>query len=202
MRSFLLCVAMFASLIFPAESSQTCKPENARPSTPTTDFDDNRDGTVTHKRTGLTWMRCSLGQSWDGEFCAGKTKVYLWQQALQAAPDVNAAGGYAGHADWRLPNIKELDSIVETQCFEPSINLTVFPATPSDRFWSSTLSTSQERGYAWFVRFNDGYADDGTTVPFFEDASAQGRFAYRVRLVRGGQAFASFDAMSSPQRAK
>lgn len=189
------------------EPVHICKPESIPAATPTADFVDNRDGTVTHKRTGLAWMRCSLGQSWDGKSCAGEAKKYVWKKALQAAADFNAAGGYAGHADWRLPNIKELDSIVETQCIDPSINLEMFPATPVFRFWSSTPSTSHEFGYAWHVGFFDGYVDDGRTVAVFEgDEGADtegGRFAYPVRLVRGGPAFASFDAGSpKPQRVR
>lgn len=211
--SFLLFAALSGS--FPASAAEhpkpwvepepvhTCKTEHIRPATPTADFVDNRDGTVTHKRTGLVWMRCSLGQNWDGESCAGKAKKYVWQKAMQAAVDTNAAGGYAGKADWRVPNIKELDSIADTQCLGPSINLEVFPATPSARFWSSTLSTTSDRGYAWFVDFYDAYVDDGRTIPIFESESARERFAYPVRLVRGGPAFASFDAGSpKPQRVR
>lgn len=187
------------------EPVHICKTESIRAATPTADFTDNRDGTVTHKRTGLVWMRCSLGQSWDGKSCAGKAKKYVWKKALQAAPEFNAAGGYASHADWRLPNIKELDSIAETQCLEPSINIEVFPSTPSDRFWSSTLSTSSDFGYAWFVRFDDAYVDDGRTVELFYgeevDDTKGGRFAYPVRLLRGGQPFDSFVAApAKPQR--
>lgn len=190
------------------EPPHSCKPESIPAATPTVDFIDNRDGTVTHKRTGLVWMRCSLGQNWEKESCAGVVKKYPWKKALQAAPGLNAAGGYASHADWRLPNIKELDSIVETQCLWPSINIEVFPATPPARFWSSTLSISREFGYAWYVRFDDGYLDDGRTVAVFEGDEGPedegGRFAYHVRLVRGGQPFDSFGAGSpkSPRSQK
>lgn len=181
------------------EPVHTCKTESIRAATPTADFIDNKDGTVTHRRTGLTWMRCSLGQSWDGKSCIGKAGKYVWQKALLAAPDLNAAGGYASGADWRLPNIKELDSIAETQCLQPSINIEVFPATPPDRFWSSTLSTSHEFGYAWFVRFDDAYVDDGLTADLLfgeeADETKGEQFAYHVRLVRGGTAADSFDKL-------
>ena len=186
------------------QPEHSCKAESIRAATPTADFIDNRDGTVTHKQTGLVWMRCALGQNWDGKSCTGEAKKHNWKKALQAAPDFNAAGGYANHADWRLPNIKELDSIVETQCMWPSINTEIFPGTPSLRFWSSTLSTSHQYGYAWFIRFNDGYLDDGRTWAVFEgneEPDSDGpRFFYPVRLVRGGQPLDSFDA--GPLRGK
>lgn len=156
--------------------TQVCKPKSVQASTPTADFAIHRNGTVTHKLTGLVWMRCALGQKWNGKTCTGIPAAYDWQQALQAVAAFNAGAGFAGYADWRLPNIKELDSIVEVQCSMPSINLHVFPGTPASRFWSGTFDTRHPKNYALFVDFMDGYGDDG-----------RASFAYSVRLVRGGQ---------------
>lgn len=181
------------------EPVHVCKMESIRAATPTADFIDNRDGTVTHRRTGLVWMRCALGQNWDGKSCAGQAEKYIWGKALQAAVDINAAGGYAGKSDWRVPNVKELESIAELQCIQPAINLAVFPATPPVRFWSSSLFTMKNSGSAWFVNFEDGYTDDGRVGNPDSAAEVIAKFAYPIRLVRGGQPFDSFDA-GSPKR--
>lgn len=178
----ILAVAALAFIVLPAAAQQVCVSESIPASTPTSDFLIHGDGTVTHKRTGLTWMRCPLGQKWDGRTCAGEADMYVWQKALQAAAAFNASGGYAGHKDWRVPNIKELDSIVENQCYMPSINLKVFPGALAMRHWSSTMDHRHPRSYALFVGFENGYGDDGRVS-----------FQYPVRLVRQGQPSAAFD---------
>jgi hypothetical protein len=70
------------------------------------DFVDNGDGTVTDRATGLTWMQVDsaalkAGRKGDG--------ALDWQEALEWAENLE----YAGHGDWRLPNAKELHSIVD-----------------------------------------------------------------------------------------
>ncbi|MDY0164674.1 DUF1566 domain-containing protein [Desulfobotulus sp.] len=145
------------------------------PTTPTTDFDIHADGTVTHKPTGLMWMRCSLGQTWDGSTCTGSASTHTWQGALQAAEDLNAGGGFAGHRDWRLPGIKELKSIVEERCYEPAIHGSVFPGMSSSWFWSSSPG-AYATDDAWSLSFNYGYVYDHYK-----------NYNYQARLVRGGQ---------------
>ena len=114
--------------------AQTCQTETEIPSsTPNTRYIDHSNGTVTDSKTGLMWMKCSLGQS--GNDCAtGGTNTYNWQEALVTADGYS----FAGYTDWRLPNIKELRSIVEQRCYDPSINLDVFPATPISNVWSAS----------------------------------------------------------------
>ncbi|ADH85184.1 DUF1566 domain-containing protein [Desulfurivibrio alkaliphilus] len=156
-----------------------CTDENsAVTTTPTADFHDNEDGTVTHKPTGLVWMRCSLGQSWDSNagICADTANSYNWQQALAAAQSLNSEG-YAGQSDWRLPNKNELASIVEERCWSPAINFVIFPNTPAAGFWSSSpdAEPSSDGWYrsGWGVNF-----DDGSVIWNFKAASG------KVRLVR------------------
>jgi hypothetical protein len=62
---------------------------------------------------------------------------------------------YAGFSDWRLPNVKELQSIVDYSVYSPSINGTFFPGTQSDYYWSGTTKASST-GTAWDVGFGNG----------------------------------------------
>ena len=64
------------------------------------DFADNGDGTVTDSATGLMWTQ--------GDSGIGMT----WAQALAWVQQMNEQN-YLGYSDWRLPNAKELQSIVD-----------------------------------------------------------------------------------------
>ena len=61
------------------------------------DFTDNGDGTITDYATGLMWQQADNGETYD------------WEHALAYAESLTLAG----HSDWRLPNAKELQSIVD-----------------------------------------------------------------------------------------
>ena len=126
-------------------------PAFATPTTPTSDFTDNGDGTVTHNPTGLTWMRCSLGQTWTGTTCSGTASTYTYDEALPLTLT------FAGNSDWRLPNIAELQTLVERSNFNPTINTEMFLGSTNDAFWSS--STFWDSGFAWVVYFYDGYVN-------------------------------------------
>lgn len=113
---------------------------------------------VVDNTTGLAWARCVVGQSWDStlQSCTGEPLRLTWQEALQQATTYRAGN----HTDWRLPNVKELVSVVERQCVEPAANLDLFPAAPDDRYWSSTPYTgSDSTTTAWAVAFYNGRID-------------------------------------------
>ena len=129
--------------------------------------------TVLDKTTGLMWLRCPLGMSWNGTICTvtgTEDTTYNSEQAKQQA-DTSTAAGYS---DWRLPNVKELFSLVEPACIFPAINLQVFPNTQAEWFWSSSPYVG-DSNYAWFVNFDYGLVF-GLSL----------RNSYAVRLVRGG----------------
>ncbi|HDY7831466.1 TPA: DUF1566 domain-containing protein [Vibrio vulnificus] len=167
-------VALGLLLVVNAQASSLCAgSENSAiaASTPTADFSDNGDGTVTHHKTGLIWQRCSLGQSWDGSDCIGTATTFTWELALAAA----AQHSLGGFSDWRLPNKNELASIVEYRCWSPAINNQQFPNTPSAWYWSSS-PFSNFSGLAWYVSFSDGFVYNEYEYGDFH-----------VRLVRAGK---------------
>jgi hypothetical protein len=135
-----------------------------------------QDGIVVHTPTRLQWMRCALGQQWNGVGCAGAATPQTWAQALAAA----AASTHGGFTDWRLPSRSELASLVEQRCHSPAINLAVFPQTPPQAFvTASPHAVAVDPGIAgsvWVVAFDEG--------DVIADESSRG---YAVRLVRGGR---------------
>lgn len=165
----LLVLSLFISIA--GQAAQTCKESAIIPSTPNGDFVQDARGVVTHLQTGLMWMRCSLGQNWDGTACNEFPSNYSWQDALQQA-DTQV---FAGYSDWRLPNKNELASIIEVSCVNPTINSIIFPGTPVAYYWTSTPFAAIQN-QAWSVHFNNGYVN-------YELKSGK----LHVRLVRGGR---------------
>jgi hypothetical protein len=120
--------------------------------------------------TGLIWRRCTEGQSWDGSTCAGAPVGREWGEALALAQAEAARTGVA----WRLPNAKELASIVDRGVTRPSINRKAFPNTAKDDWYWSSTAMSGDASYAWLVSFETGFVAR-LNYP---------TYVFKVRLVR------------------
>ena len=126
---------------------------------------DNVNNTITDNGTGLMWI--------NNTSLAGVSGTYSWPGAIAACTLT-----YAGCSNWRLPNIKELRSIVNYEMANPAIGESTSQSpwvnTDPGYYWSST-SHGWFTQMAWFVNFSDGsimYAGYG--------------LACRIRPVRGG----------------
>jgi len=121
------------------------------------DFVDNEDGTITDNATGLMWTQDDNGEG------------ILWNDALNYAENLDTAG----YDDWRLPNVKELQSIVNYDGTYPAIYDDYFNITPLDNnenyyFWTSTSAyfspAAPDYKYAWYVAFGYAVGEDGEDV--------------------------------------
>jgi hypothetical protein len=138
-------------------AAQIC-PAYIQDVTPTSRYTvDTAKGTVSDGQTGLMWQQCSLGQTASNGTCTGNATVVNWQGALGAGEDSVLNGSTVGGYDnWRLPNQKELRSIVATNCYTPSVNIGVFPSTLLSFYWSSSPYAADNGEFALGVTFDFG----------------------------------------------
>lgn len=155
----------------------------------TLSYTDNGDGTITDNNTGLEWEKKSDDEAFNDNdnttFPHDKDNAYTWNNAFAVHVAGLNTANFAGFNDWRLPNVKELQSIVNYEVFNPSVstafNTTCAGATvltgsctAASGYWSSTTFANGP-GLAWGVNFFDGFLDG---VDEFDNL--------RVRAVRGG----------------
>ena len=122
-------------------------------------FIDNEDGTVTDNLTGLMWLRDANCISTEYPSYSYYGNV-TWAQALDFVRGIND-GTYsncgAGYYDWRLPNRKELMSLIDRSHFGPALPgygyLFINVQSP---YFSSTAS-AKYTNLPWHVKINDGY---------------------------------------------
>jgi hypothetical protein len=158
------------------------------------DFVDHRDGTVEDRATGLTWTKDDSGKGLD------------WNQALDWCQGLSLAG----RDDWRLPNAKELHSIVDysrspsathSAAIDPVFNISAVKVEEGvddwPFFWSSTshLDGRNPGSFAVYVAFGRAFGyfsgmPAGTAPQGGPDAAAQSRRMQNAQMqsvVQGGQ---------------
>jgi hypothetical protein len=163
-------------------------------------FVDNGDGTITDLNTRLVWEKKVAGDAvtdlgnlhdadnayiWSDDFGLIVTTLWDWLDALNAEGGI----GFAGHDDWRIPNVKELVSIIDYEQAAPAVGVdwdsggcpscsdVTDPAcscTDSADYWSSTTRVANT-AQAWAVGFQNG-----------DIVQRSKTSSNRVRAVRGG----------------
>jgi len=148
---------------------------------PTPRFTDNQNGTVTDNLTGLIWMKNASNIGADG------FGVKTWADAISAANGLHTGqygltdGSKAG--DWRLPNIRELQSLVDYGRGGAVSGPAVPVPNPfigvvwENRYWSSTSENASLPNLAWWLGFDLGFVGTDDKDENF----------YLVWCVRGGR---------------
>ncbi len=142
---------------------------------PSPRFTANGDATLTDNLTTLIWSPDGSTPT-DGGLCTGGATT--WQGALNYVACLNT-NNYLGHSDWRLPNVNELESIVNDGQSNVAtwLNGQGFSNVQWNYYWSST-SYASNPSCAWSVFMYDG------DVLAFNVAKS---YSYYVWPVRGGQ---------------
>lgn len=109
------------------------------------EFQVSADGTeVMDQKNGLIWRRCIEGQTWTGTNCQADDDHAVnpgprmtYQEAQRFAASVSTPD-----KSWRLPTSRELATLREPNCYNPSFSLDLFPTSPEWRsdgfFWTTT----------------------------------------------------------------
>jgi len=114
---------------------------------------------VTDSKTQLQWKDDAIGST------------MTWTEAISYCESLT----FATYSDWRLPNVKELTSLVDDSKTSPSIDTNVFEHTVSNLYWSSTTYTV-DASSAWSVHFSYG--------PQYYYSKSRN---HNIRCVRAGQ---------------
>ncbi len=140
------------------------------------EYTDNGDGTVTDEVTGLMWEKL-CDEDPAGVICPADHDVdsnYSWVDAFTKIADMNTAN-YAGYSNWRLPNVREIESLADRGRFNPAIDpvfatgcvapcdAAACSCTRSNYYWTST-STQGNPGFAWLLVFADGVVGTGNKL--------------------------------------
>jgi chitodextrinase len=172
---------------------------------PSPRFTANADTTITDNLTGLAWapngdLMPSRDPGWDADKTPDDGMV-TWQHALEYVAKLNTEN-YLGHNDWRLPNRRELRSLVNYGVIDTVawLNSQGFTGAQSVEYWSSTSWAVNAR-YAWYVYLLSGYVIDDSNkddaFSLWPVRAGDGEYAATAPLPATGQTNCS-DANGAP----
>ena len=111
-----------------------------------------KDHLVIDLKQNIEWLRCSVGQIWNGDNCVGEVLLMDHDTIRQAIIIANEQLGDG----WRLPSLDELSELVCHKCPPPKIDQKAFPNTDRRAYWTGERNNLVKRSY-WTVNFFTGH---------------------------------------------
>ncbi len=120
---------------------------------------DNGDGTVSDSQTKLMWQR---------EQSVTEQYGITWQAAISHCATLSLAG----HADWRLPTLAELLTLLDFSQKLPNLEASAFPASPATTYWTAVTDPGLSYPNAWYFSFagSESYAIQPDGIEFTNSA--------------------------------
>jgi hypothetical protein len=124
---------------------------------------DRGNGTISDSSTGLLWETLDDNNAGGISIIHDRDTVYTWSGAFQKISDLNSIA-YGGYTDWRLPNVREMDSITawpnhflgveeifKTNC-SPGCTVDECSCTGFNSYWTSTTTFFDGDNTAWIIK--------------------------------------------------
>ena len=101
----------------------------------------------------IEWLRCSVGQRWNGNECSGN----IINLSLDMVPKALEIANEQLGGEWRLPSKAELKSLICKECTSPKIDKKIFPNTDNAPYWTGEKSIFNSKFYV-SVNFHTGFS--------------------------------------------
>lgn len=112
-----------------------------------------REHIVLDLRSGVEWLRCSVGQVYNRGMCEGEILQLPYADIGEAIKLANKELG----GRWRLPTRDELSLLICAECPPPRIEKVIFPQTGAEPYWTGQKNWLVPKNY-WSVNFMTGHS--------------------------------------------
>ena len=136
----------------------------------------NSNGTISDEQTNLMWeVKGTSDGTPDFSNPTDPDNTYSWDDLSEFISLLNATN-YGGFTDWRIPTVKELESILDLSIAEPgpTIDITLFPNCKAGSYWTSDTDIDNA-AMAWAIDFSNSLDNITAKTDTFS-----------IRAVRGG----------------
>ncbi len=175
LHTLFFVVLMQASTLIQAQ--QQCHEPLTRPDNRYEVVAGTQGGEVKDTVTGYIWQRCLVGMNWNGVTCEGSPSQMTYDALVDVAANMPRTTA-SPQTPWRIPDMYQLGSLLESSCVSPAINLRIFPSTPPVLMISGTVVPNNPTSPLWGINFRQTFGGGWT------QGTIARRDIYPARLIR------------------